>query len=89
MRGCVWGDRRPQPTPARRVREIEVEIRPPRLPAVLKPAVEVAASQGQDSVRSPRGPEHPGLFETDANYGFASGLDHTRADREVLAAKPG
>src|SRR5450631_1992369 len=47
----------------------------------------MAASQGDDGVGSPDGPEHAGLFESETDYGLAAGLDHARTDKEVLTAK--
>jgi hypothetical protein len=49
----------------------------------------MAAAEGDDSVGPADSPEHAGLFEAQTDYGFASGFDDTRADKEVLAAKLG
>src|ERR1700674_5983500 len=43
----------------------------------------------QDGVSSPDGPEHARLFETRADYCLASSFDHTRANKQMLAAKLG
>src|SRR6266849_7245093 len=59
------------------------------LPIVLKTAIEMRAAQRQDRVGSPDGPEHSRLFETRAYHGLASSFDHTRANKQVLAAKLG
>src|SRR6266446_6045029 len=59
------------------------------LPIVLKTAIEMIAAQPQDRVGSPDGPEHSRLFETRAYHGLASSFDHTRANKQVLAAKLG
>jgi len=70
------------------VRDIEVELRrPARLPVVLKPAVELTAPQGDDRVGSANGPEHPRLFETFADHGFAASLNHAGADEEMLSTE--
>src|ERR1039458_7274572 len=60
-----------------------------RLPVVLEAVVEVAASQGDDGVGSADRPEHAGLFETRADYGFAAGFDDARADEQMLGAECG
>src|ERR1700733_12949999 len=59
------------------------------LPIVLKASIEMGAAQGQDGVGSPDGPEHSRLFETRADHSLASSFNHTRADKQVLAAKFG
>src|SRR6266581_618108 len=59
------------------------------LPIVLKTAIEMRAAQCQDRVGSPDGPEHSRLFEARADDGLASSFDHTRANKQVLAAKLG
>src|SRR5258708_37772335 len=47
------------------------------------------AAQCQDRVGSPDGPEHSRLFEARADDRLASSFDHTRANKQVLAAKLG
>ena len=47
----------------------------------------MAASERDDGVGTPHRPEHAGLFEPGPDYGFAAGLDYTRADKEVVASK--
>src|SRR2546426_11562608 len=59
------------------------------LPIVLKTAIEMRAAQCQDRVGSPDGPEHSRLFEARADDRLASSFDHTRANKQVLAAKLG
>src|ERR1700680_4665112 len=59
------------------------------LPIVLKTAIVMRAAQCQDRVASPDGPEHSRLFEARADDRLASSFDHTRANKQVLAAKLG
>src|SRR5258707_7287338 len=59
------------------------------LPIVLETAIEMKAAQCQDRVGSPDGPEHSRLFEARADDRLASSFDHTRANKQVLAAKLG
>ncbi len=59
------------------------------LPIALELSVEMAAPEGHDGVCPSDGPEHAGLLEAGADYGPASGFDDARADKQVLAAKPG
>ena len=46
--------------------------RPPVLPMIFKPAVEIAASQSNDFVCSAYRPDHSGLFEPFAESPFCS-----------------
>src|SRR6516225_1976689 len=62
---------------------------PTLFPIVLKPAIEMRAAQSQDRVGSPDGPEHSRLFETRADDRLAASFDHPRANKKVLATKPG
>src|ERR1700723_1470236 len=59
------------------------------LPIVLKASIEMGAAQRQDGVGSADGPEHSRLFETRAGHRLASSFNHTRANKQVLAAKFG
>src|SRR5947208_12565199 len=43
----------------------------------------------QDGVTSADGPYHARLFDTRADYCLASSFDHTRANKQMLAAKLG
>ena len=43
--------------------------------------------EGNDSVGHADSPEHAGLFEARTDYGFRSGFNDTRADKQVPAAK--
>jgi hypothetical protein len=49
----------------------------------------MGAAQRQDGVGAPDGPEHSRLFETRADHRLASSFNHTRANKQVLAAKFG
>jgi hypothetical protein len=46
----------------------------PRLPVVLKLAIELAAAEGENGVSPADSPEHPGLFEAFPDHGFAASL---------------
>jgi hypothetical protein len=61
----------------------------PVLPIVLELAIEMGATEVDDSVGAANGPEHAGLLEAGADDGLASGFDDARADKQVLAAKLG
>ena len=69
-----------------RVGDVEVEIRPPGGPP-SKPAVEMAASQGDDSVASANGPKHSRVLEARADHGHATGIGHPRAGKRLLTAE--
>ena len=60
-----------------------------RLLVVFKPGVEVTTPERQDGISSAQSPEHAGLFAAGTDNGFAAGLDHAGADKEVLTAKLG
>src|ERR1700690_100444 len=59
------------------------------LPIVLKASIEMGAAQRQDGIGSRDGPEHSRLFKTRADHCLTSSFDHTRAYKQVLAAKFG
>src|SRR5215472_2698698 len=48
----------------------------------------MTASKGQNGVGSTDSPKHAGLLETGADYSLATCLDDTRADKQMLTAKP-
>ena len=47
----------------------------------------MTASQGDDRIRTADGPEHAGLFQAGTDNSLATGLDHTRADKQMLTAE--
>jgi hypothetical protein len=59
------------------------------LPVVLKASAEAAATKRDDGVGTANGPEHTRLFEAGANDGFATCLNHSRTDEEVLTTELG
>ena len=59
------------------------------LPIIFKAAIEVAATESDDGVGPANGPEHARLFKSRTDDGLATGLNDTRADKEVLRAKLG
>ena len=49
----------------------------------------MTTSQSDDGIGPTDCPEHPGLFQTGANYGLAARFDNARADEELLLAEFG
>ena len=67
-----------------RVYEIKVGATGARGPKVFKSAGEDATTQGPDGLGSVYGPTHSRLFEALTDYRTAAGLDHPRANQELL-----
>jgi len=61
------------------VRDAEVEMSPVRLPEILNPATEVAATQSEDGVGSANHREHSGLLEAAADHTAISMVSRSRA----------
>jgi hypothetical protein len=71
-----------------RVGDIEVESSgTPVLPIILKLSVEMTAAEGNDCVGPSDCPEHPGLLEAGADYGFRSSFDDAGADNILKTKK--
>jgi hypothetical protein len=58
-----------------------MEMSPVRLPVILKPAAEVAATQSEDGVGSANHREHSGLLEAAADHTAISMVSRSRATR--------
>src|SRR5690242_17879323 len=61
--------------------------RPSALPVIFKAAVEMTAAQTKNCVGSPYSPEHSRSLEAGADHSLAAGFDHTRPNKQMLAAK--
>lgn len=61
----------------------------PGFPVVLKFATEPIASQSDDGIGAAYGPKHPRLFQPRSDDGFATGLDYTRTNEQVIGAEFG
>lgn len=74
-----------------RVCGMEVEVTRPGgpPPAVLKPAIERTAAEGEDGIGSAHGPEHAGPFQAWADDRLAAGLNDAGAHKQALGAEPG
>ena len=49
----------------------------------------MGAAQGDDGVCTAHGPAHAGLFEPGANDGFATRLNHSGTNEQMLCAEAG